>query len=1174
MATDQAAVRSPAAGKHDAFVAEQLARAERRIRILDLFTAGLGFVGGSCLFAGAVMLADRRWQLSAGTRQLALLLYLLAAAGYLWLTVVRPLWRRINPYYAALQVEHTIPGAKNSVINWIDLHDQRMAPAIRTALSHRAARDLAQADLEEAISGRRAFWTGGAAVLFGMFLGILLLLFGPGQFGSLLGRALAPFKGSGGIAYRTRLQILKPDENGNATIPAGRAITIAVLVEGRIPDPRKADAVRLHWRYDPNGTYQTRLLQEQESTREWATVLSVADAREGFWYKVTGGDYETPEYRVEVVAAPMVTDFQATYHYRPYLRKDDEVRRDRKIEALCGTEVAVQFRANRTIKSGQMFLENRTGKETLPAQAVAGAPGAWEVRLVLKDSGLYRLGFQATTDEIYVDPLLYPIQALQDRTPEVEITKPEPVIHLQANGVLRVEGNANDDIGVKSVALHMKPVGGPLLKPKEYLADKGGLVLPHGDYPLTVAYKDFVDLAQVQTNDGKPYTLQPGMELEYWLEAADACDFPPPGPNVGKSKKQKVILDPPHKDKAKQQQERDQAKKEQQEHEAKQNEERKNEDKARQEKKEQQKQEAEKNQGQQQNQNEGNQGQDQGKPKEDQNLRDQADRIKKEIEKQEQNGQGGQQGDQEKPGQPKTDQPRPGESKEGGEKKEGQEQKQAGERGQGKEGGGQGEKNQAAEKKEGSPDKNKGEQGMGKEAGQPDPKNAQKGESKGGDSRTAVGDGQPGEAKEGGKPEKVEGKPGQAKSGQPQGGAQETGQEKTEGKPGEQGKPADTKQSGAGGQTADKQPAANAKGNPAPENKATAKEGGADGPKKDQSTAKSGPDGTQKPGEGKQGDPKTAQGEAKDKSDRVSPEDQATLTDIAKAVEDLKSPDRAKREQGAKRLEEIKKETSNPQMRDFVQRVQDMMDKQPENQTAQAKERQPSNDSKQPMGPPGEPCAECKGGGESKEGAAGKPGAGGKPGQGQQGEAKEGGKQQGPPMGNDNNPEGKEKGDGKSIAKGKGAPKQGLPPGGGLKAPTGQELRDGMVHNPEEELTKPGDPLSQRATETQLEDFKKKLDKKMLERLKMTEEARQKFLRDYADLIKRDQAVAEKPEVVPPAQQGGSVPTSVGRKPTGPAAGSTGDTAGPSRGLPPPGFRPDYEEFTRLLSTPPSKKKD
>src|SRR5262249_46784377 len=145
----------------DAVVEGQLARARGRIRSLDATVGVLGFLAGTLAYAAVLTLVDRWLLLAPLTRQLIFAGYLVAAAGYLGFALVRPLCRRLNPYYAAREVERSIPGAKNSVVNWLDLHDEPLPAAIHGALSQRAARDLAQVNLEQAISGRRAAWLGG-----------------------------------------------------------------------------------------------------------------------------------------------------------------------------------------------------------------------------------------------------------------------------------------------------------------------------------------------------------------------------------------------------------------------------------------------------------------------------------------------------------------------------------------------------------------------------------------------------------------------------------------------------------------------------------------------------------------------------------------------------------------------------------------------------------------------------------------------------------------------------------------------------------------------------------------------------------------------------------------------------------------------------------------------------
>src|SRR5205085_6550446 len=102
-----------------------------------------------------------------------------------------PLTRKVNPYYAARRVEALVPNAKNSVVNWLDLHRENLPVAIRGALGQRAAKDLARADLERAISGRRAGWLGTLVSIGGVLLFLLLLKVGGSQSFSLFRPALA-----------------------------------------------------------------------------------------------------------------------------------------------------------------------------------------------------------------------------------------------------------------------------------------------------------------------------------------------------------------------------------------------------------------------------------------------------------------------------------------------------------------------------------------------------------------------------------------------------------------------------------------------------------------------------------------------------------------------------------------------------------------------------------------------------------------------------------------------------------------------------------------------------------------------------------------------------------------------------------------------------------------------
>jgi hypothetical protein len=581
MATDLGKTHESAAAKHDAYVKGQLGRAEARIRFLDLTAAFLGLVGGTMIFALVMALCDRAFELSEPTRRLAFFSYLIGAGIYLYVTAGRPLSRRVNPYFAARQVEQTLPGAKNSVVNWLDLRGQNLPAVIRGAVGKRAARDLAQADLDKAISGRRAGWVGGITGFLAVVFLFALVKLGPAQFFSLMGRTFKPFE-SIGIASGTQLTVVQP-QGGNALVAIGRSVTIAVEVEGQTPDPTGPEAVKVLFRYQESEPYQERLLQQETGRGDWSTTLSPTEVQNGFWYKVTGGDAATPEYRVTVRATPLLTDFDAIYHFRPYVARRTEIHHDRRLEAMRGTEVEIVGHANRPIKDAHLDFVPKEGSggenKTLRAERVEGDPQAFRVRLVLEQDGQYRLRYTSTDGDAFVDSIAHPIVARPDYPPTVELTVPGKDVELPVNGLLKLAGWAADDVGVKSLGLQMQVVGGSSLPVRPYRSE-ADLRFADGGFPLRIEYKDAVDLAKLQNPDDPTFKLIPGMELEYWLEASDACDFPKP--NVAASKHYRVKLIAAEKNQQKQQQEREQAQKEQKQHEQKQDEQKKQDEQQRQ----------------------------------------------------------------------------------------------------------------------------------------------------------------------------------------------------------------------------------------------------------------------------------------------------------------------------------------------------------------------------------------------------------------------------------------------------------------------------------------------------------------------------------------------------------------------------------------------------------------
>lgn len=574
--------KDPAA-KAGSQVDEQLAEATSRIRFHDLAFGGLVIGAMVLAYAATMVLLDRYLVLAEWIRQLALTGFVAAVAGVAYLTLIRPIRREINPLYAAVQVERTIEDSKNSVVGYVDAREKGdVHSSVKAAVTARAAKSMAKADINRAVDHRSLLYAGGAAIVFLLTLVVLFFVFGLGQFGSLLGRAFAPVS-SDAIATRTKLTLTRP-ETGDVTITAGQSITVGVHVGGKIPDPASPARLRVLIRHNPaDPNYEEVPLEKGDDGRDWQVRVPDHLVQNGFWYKVAGGDAVTPEYRVTVRSLPLFTDFETTYEYPAYLRRSPATDRNPWLDAPRGTKVVLIARTNREVKDGRMTVEPTA--ERIAGTPVPGKPDSLRFELKLKENGAYKLSFTSTAGERNGDQPPYSIRITEDAKPTVEIKLPEePETRQPANGQLKVDGTVGDDYGIVGVRLRMRLVnteGGQKMLP-DWLYQNGKSLRREKDdsYPTDLEYKDSVDLAKLTDSAGKPVELKEGMVIDFWLEALDNCTeakLPEESAatwgaelgNVGKSAVKRLVLGPPkveEEDKEKLNEQKAQRKQEEQRH--------------------------------------------------------------------------------------------------------------------------------------------------------------------------------------------------------------------------------------------------------------------------------------------------------------------------------------------------------------------------------------------------------------------------------------------------------------------------------------------------------------------------------------------------------------------------------------------------------------------------------
>jgi collagen type III alpha len=532
-----AVVESPPVARID----RQLAHAAGRIRATDVLTGVLAIVVMTLCYAAVMILMDRTYTLPGWVRQLGLLGWLGLGGATAYRLILRPFGQRVNPLYVAKQVESAIPDAKNVVVNYVDLKDKNLPATVRDAVAGRASAEVTDTDVQKAGESRRLVMLGIASAVLAVVLAVMFLVFSPAQFMSLAKRTFRPFAATE-IVSKTRLSITFPSDP-NITVTTGQPVVLQVAVDGRLPSTDGDDRVRLMLRHnneDPN--YEAIPFEPGGTNREFQLRVPEHLVQNGFWYKVAGGDGETPEYRVTVRLRPLVLGVSVTYEYPEYLRMPKETIDRPHIEAYRGTKITVTAKTNRQLQSGKLTFDGKP--DINPGTVSPDDPESIRFQFTVGESGTYRLYFTATDGESNLDPPAYPVKVIVDNPPTVVVTKPEPQeIALPANGQLAIDAVANDDIGLSKLTIQLRKIGPqPLpLQGKPY-----ALQLKREDdksFPTQVEMKDSVALAELKTETGQPVSLVEGDLIEYWIEAVDNCGVP--APQTGKSAIKHVKILPP-----------------------------------------------------------------------------------------------------------------------------------------------------------------------------------------------------------------------------------------------------------------------------------------------------------------------------------------------------------------------------------------------------------------------------------------------------------------------------------------------------------------------------------------------------------------------------------------------------------------------------------------------------
>lgn len=492
------------------YVDFQLRKARQQIRMTDVLTAG---TMAAVLLVGYLLvfvIADQ-WLFSNGVpsviRWIGITFWGTVLAVWISFRLAIPLLRSVTGLFAAKEVERSEPELRSNLLNWVDLQaaGRTVDPAVLRAIERRAAVQLSKIDVSQAID-HRPLLRSGYVLLGVVLLFCIYALFSPKQIAPSLARVI-PFT-EVAAPTKTEIREVKP---GDTHVLAGSTPEITVDLAGVIPEK----VTLLYTTADRKFRDEPVILQPDGAAGTRFRTLLVGESgrgvRQDLVFHITAGDATSREYRVTVDIPPSVRVNEVSMSPPEYTKLPKETVAGGNISGWEGTTVSLRGEANMPVKSAVIqFLDEPQGQPT--GEEVAAVvqndreiSATWPLEFRTDGTFAHHYRVQCRTEDGREDPepLVYEISIRRDQPPEIVLLAPERDLEVPANAVIPLLVEARDpDFELGPVTLEVQQAGKTI----------GRETLSQGQQP---AVRLQHDLAL------KPFALQPGDEVTFWLAAQD-----------------------------------------------------------------------------------------------------------------------------------------------------------------------------------------------------------------------------------------------------------------------------------------------------------------------------------------------------------------------------------------------------------------------------------------------------------------------------------------------------------------------------------------------------------------------------------------------------------------------------------------------------------------------------
>ncbi|MCA9114795.1 MAG: hypothetical protein KDA79_06880 [Planctomycetaceae bacterium] len=537
---------------YDEYIDLQLQRTREQIRWTDILTALAGIAVAVLAYTFVFVVFDH-WVVEGGfsvpARVTMLVIMLTATIAWLAWKVLVPATRKVNSLYAARTIEQSAPQLKNSLLNLIDLkRSGRPLPVeVGSSLERRAAVGISQLDMEQTVD-RRLLMRLSLILLGLVVVFCLYTLFSPRKISDSLVRALLP-TAAVDVPTRTRITDVTPGDE-TPVVLRGTRLDVTARLLGEVPD-RVLLTFSTSDRLVVDQPVEMRLVDEQ--IREYRGTIHGAHGDgilQPLTYEITAGDDRAGPFEVQVTDPPTVSIDQLQLTWPAYMELEPRQQTEGHIDSWEATEIELTAtadwnstgRGERSPVAELIITRDQHSGEpaVLPVPLTIDGDrltGRWELEIPHDPAhpleadrtvwqGWYRIRLRNQDGLENVNPTWYRLTVRPDRAPLVQLAWPTADLERPLNASVPLKVFARDpDFRLRNVRLMLQKTGAEDTR-SEVVFD----ALESGSRRRSLSLTHELKL------DQRRLQLEPGDELQYWLEARDNCETRRrPDGNVAKS---------------------------------------------------------------------------------------------------------------------------------------------------------------------------------------------------------------------------------------------------------------------------------------------------------------------------------------------------------------------------------------------------------------------------------------------------------------------------------------------------------------------------------------------------------------------------------------------------------------------------------------------------------------